>query len=153
MEITMPPFADYYVLVQARSIEHIESFLNHFLPEREIIIDNWIVPFGTPADSGTAIEIVDDLITYCLENPNEYQSISWRSTKNIPPRLAEVYFTDDREMIFGLSSFQGEDEDNWLQKLEDFFGTDIGYIAYEKPPPTSGKEFRKICTSLKTGTR
>ena len=107
------------------------------------------MPFGATADSGTVIEDVDDLIAYCLENPDEYQSISWHSIKDTPPRIAGVYFTEDGAMIFCLSSYEGEDKDNWLRKLKSFFDTDVGYIAYEIPPPSSGEEFRRIYTSLK----
>lgn len=144
----MPLYADCYVLVEARSRDRIELFLSHFLPQRVIGVNGWIVPNGVPPDSGTEIKDVDEVIAHCMRNPNEYQVITWRSTKDTPPRIAEVYFTDDGNMIFSLSSYEGEDEDKWLQQLKDFFDTVTGYIAYEAPPPASAKEFRRICASL-----
>jgi len=144
----MSIFADCYVLVQVRSRDRIDAFLNHFLPERELVIENWIIPYSAGSGAGTIIDDVDRLIAYCLDHANEYQVICWHTLRDMPPRIAEVYFTNDGAMLFCLSSHEGEDEQGWLQRLKDFVGTAIGYITYENPPPMNAKAFMQVYESL-----
>jgi len=138
----MPPFADVYVLADSRTEAAVVGFLTHFAPEREQTADEYWIP--QHADSPQQI-IRDayEVVSYCCCHSTEAQSIYWRRIGDDDPAHLMVFFTSDTQLIFGLSVSETA-ADQFLAELRKYAHSDIGYIAFESPPPETAVEFRQL---------
>ncbi len=136
--------ADCHVLVNSRSAETIRAFLNEFLSQRECATLGWIIAEETEAEW----EIVDanELIEFCIKNPHEAHAIYWHSLNEDERRHAWIFFTDDGATIYGLMCFDEDNkqEDELLERMKQFLGSEIGYVSYVEPPPSSASQYTSL---------
>lgn len=137
----MPGLDDCYVFVEKRDGSLIDLFLNEFLPERKEAADDYLVPEYSDNPSHE-FQSAPDLIEFLCDNKKETYAIYWNSKRDEDPSNAMVFFTEDGGMIFGLScDADGGNSKTYLQKMKNFLKSELGYIAFEEPPPGTKAEF------------
>lgn len=144
-------FADCYVLTKGRSKKLISEFLETFVPKREEMAGEYEVPQYN--DEPLVVFMSDEeLIDYLIENINEPHSIYWENKEESDLRFAMCFFTNDGNIILGLSteakSSNSEIEDAMFDKLKHFASSSEGLITYENPAPCNTEEFRKMINHL-----
>ena len=138
----MPPFADVYVLAKSRTEAAVVEFLGHFAPQREQSADEyWIPQHADPPQH--IFQTATEVVAYCCNHPTETQPIYWRRVGDGEPAHLMVFFTSDAQLIFGLSVSENV-ADQYLAELRGHAHSDIGYIAFESPPPETAVEFRQF---------
>ncbi|WP_144407573.1 hypothetical protein [Gynuella sunshinyii] len=84
-------------------METIENFLNEFLALREESADEY--EFPQYADNPEVIyKKADDVISKCISECNTEYSLYWRALGNRKPEHAMVFFLQDGNVIYGLST-------------------------------------------------
>jgi len=136
-------YADCYVLTNNRTKNFVDRFLNTFIPNRKEQADIYEVPqYGKEIEK--EFNSADNLIQYLELNLNIPHTIYWENLEDKEPRFANCFFTDDNNLIVGLScNADDKTEDELLVKLMNYCGTDIGYITYEQPAPQNSLKFRE----------
>jgi len=143
--------ADIYVIKESRLKKMGIDFLNHFLPLREESADEYLIPqySDNPIQE---FNNADELMTFLESNQNHEQGIYWRNKdEHNLNKHGMIFYTEDGNMIFGISrnadmsgNLITDNEDECLQKMKEYFNTDIGYIHYETPPASSFGGFVEI---------
>ena len=131
----MTGLSDIYVISAKRDTETIFSFLNHFLPEREETADDYCIP--QYSDNPKQVFTKDfEIISFCVSNKQIEQSIYWRAINNKIPEHAHIFFLNDGNIIFGLStdSSNHEHANNLLKEVKLFLDERYGYITFETAP-------------------
>ena len=131
----MTGLSDIYVISSKRDVKTIYSFLDHFLPEREESADDYYVP--EYSNNPQQIFTKDaEIISFCVENNQIEQCIYWRAINNKPPEHAHIFFLNDGNIIFGLSTDSSNQEYaiKLLNKVKLFLDEQYGYITFETPP-------------------
>lgn len=145
-------FADCYVLTNSRTKEKVNEFLESFVPHREESADVYELP-QYQEKTDITFEIDTDLIDYVVQNKNVPYSIYWRNTEKSDLRHIMCFFTNDGELILGLSTEtkfpNTEIEDFYFKKLQEFAESEIGLITYEEPAPDNAKEFEEMIKARK----
>lgn len=147
--------ADIYIIKKSRSKKMGVDFLNYFLPLREEIADEYLIPQYSDA-SIKKFDHANDLMTYLEYNLKYSQSIYWRNMDEKSfNKYGMIFYTKDGNMIFGISrntdmsgNLNTDNEDKCLKEMKDYFKTKLGYIHYENPPAPTYHEFVKIVESL-----
>lgn len=144
-------FADCYVLTNRRTKEFINSFLDKFVPLRHERSNIYEVPLYTKETKNT-FETSADIIDYLIENKHEIYTIYWANNENSDIRIAMCFFTDDDNLIVGIScETMYPDtfiEDKVFNDLKIFCNSDKGYITYEEPTVHNTKEFLEIVKNI-----
>lgn len=137
-------YADCYVLTNNRTKKFVDGFLNTFIPNRKEQTDIYEVPqYGK--EKVEEFNSADNLIEYLELSANAPHTIYWENLDDKEPRFANCFFTDDNNLIVGLScEADDKTEDELLLKLMDYCGTKMGYITYEQPAPRNSHEFIEI---------
>lgn len=140
-------YADCYVLTNNRTRNFVDKFLETFIPKRKEQADVYEVPqYGKETEK--EFDSADNLIQYLELNSNIAHTIYWKNLEGEEPRFASCFFTDDNNLIVGLScNADDKTEDELLMGLMNYCGTDIGYITYEQPAPQNSREFMKNARS------
>lgn len=125
------------------------EFLSHFLPHhRPSAVEYEMPQYSEHPDQVFAT--IDDALLYLETNSTEAHSLYWENVGFGDARFGMVFPTSDGQFIYGLSC-DCEDEkvaDSLLDEMKQFMKTDIGYIAFEEPPPRTAQEFMEIVKSL-----
>ena len=131
----MPEYSDVYVITEKRDRTTVESFLQHFLPEREESAEEYEIPQYSE-NPKIIFEKDHELIKYCELNKDVEHSIYWRATGGRKPEHGMLFFLKDGNAIYGLST----DAENTqyakalLEELKAYFGSQHGYIGHEASP-------------------
>jgi hypothetical protein len=121
-----------------------ERFLDTFAPQREQSAEDYVFPQYAQQPL-VILKSAREAIHYCEAHSAEAQSIYFRNL-GAGPAHAMVFFTSDGGLILGLSVVEREDE--WFDRLKEYAGSDLGYIAFETPPPATTAEFRQLAASV-----
>ena len=89
----------------------------------------------------------ESILEYLINHPNEDYSLYWKSSKVSNIDMAMVFFTEDKNIIFGLVVIERAKE--ILEDLQSFSESNYGYITFEEVPPLNRKEFIKRCETGK----
>lgn len=140
-------YADCYILTTDRTLEMVDKFLNHFLPERAEVASEYELPqFGETTE--LKFDTVEGLIEYLVINTSTPYSIYWCNKVETDIKCAMCFFTDDNHLILGLScntlDHDNSVEDEIFRLLKNYGKTSSGYITYENPAPTNAQEFQRI---------
>ena len=146
----MSYLADCYVLVNNRSKEQINDFLDVFVPNREETSSEYEVPqYGN--ETIHIFASTDLLIDHLVTNTNEPYSIYWKSVDDGDIRYGMCFFTNDAQLVLGLSiRTNGKDasiQDEAFELMKKFSGSSEGYITYEETAPFNSAEFMEIVRS------
>ena len=134
-----------YVLCKGRSQVLVLTFLEHFLPNREEVAEDY--PYPEYADIPKHVYDDHKEIIGALEKDiNKSYSLYWNDTSDGDIRSAMIFFTEDAGMIAGITVAAGE-EGAWLKKLSDCLGGRYGYVGFDAPPPETKAEFIDFCKS------
>jgi hypothetical protein len=140
----MTELADIYILTDHRSPDMIERFLNAYLPNRKEAAEDYIIPYLTSDNPKYIFNTAQEVISYCCNNLYEEHAIYWNnSSSDEQPHSAMVFFTQDRKLILGLSTYDEDLAVEYLNQLKDLSKTQVGYITIENPPSLNSKEFAK----------
>jgi len=134
----MPEYSDIYVISNNRSIESINKYLDHFLPNREESAIEYVYPqFSEKPELITTH--VSEILELCVENSNVEYSVYWRSIGGTKPGHAMVFFLNDGYIIFGLSTDASDEvfAKSLLEKLKVFLDSSHGYMTWEAAPDVS----------------
>ena len=136
----MSGFADIYVIIDSRSKELVHSFLTRYLTTWVESADEYEIP--QYSDNPDIIFKTDsELMNYCEQNKKISYSIYWRSKSDSLIKYGMIFYTSDEKMILGLSVLSGSKEKEFLKDLKDYLLSDLGYIAFEEPPPDNYVDF------------
>jgi hypothetical protein len=131
-------FFDIYVLSRDRSKATAVRFLDHFLPHRDELTDEYAVPrYGDPPD--ITFDTADGLLGHIEHHPDEPHAIYWASKVPGDPRFAMLFPTADGHAVYGLSAEQNERE--LLADLMAFLNSAKGYIDFENLPADNAPAF------------
>ncbi len=148
--------ADCYVLTNNRSIKTVNDFLETFVPRREESADVYELP-QYQVKTDITFEKDSDLIDYVVQNKSIPYTIYWRNTEKSDLRNIMCFFTNDGELILGLSTEtkfpNTEIEDFYFNKLQEFAESEIGLITYEERAPDNAKEFKEMIKARKHNTK
>jgi hypothetical protein len=147
LNISMPGYADIYVLGSVRTEQSVEAFLEHFLPSRIESAGEYEI--SQYSESPTVVYTTAfDLIRHCSKNLTEIHAIYWHSDSQ--PEHAMVFYLHDGGLIFGVSTPYENSQrvDQIATDLGAFFYTDEVIVTYEALPPASVMEFRALFHSL-----
>ena len=144
-------YSDCYVLSDNRTEKFIFEFLNHFIPERNEIANEYEYP--QYEDEAEFIFQNDyQIIKFLSQQTNAEYSLYWNNNLNEDLKGAMVFFTSDKKIIFGLFcttlKSNTKIEDKYLQKLKLFTKSKYGYITYEKIPEMDSSKFIEIATNV-----
>ncbi len=132
-----------YVLCKERSRALGEGFLNHFLPHREAIADDY--PFPELVDEPEIVfSNVFDLMDKLDKNPNEGYSIYWNNKESKPLKQAMLFYTEDGHMIAGLVIEKHIQKDYFIN-LTNYVEGNYGYTSIDQAPPVFKNEFISNC--------
>jgi len=141
----MPDYSDIYVISSLRDPQTVNKFLNHFLPKRRESADEYEVPQYSETPS-IIYKKANDLIEYCACNKSEEHSIYWMAMGGGKPEHGMVFYLQDSNVIYGLST-DASDQDyakQLLNEMKVFFDSDFGYIGHEAAPDASSlMEFKE----------
>ncbi len=137
----MPGYHDVHVLAPERSAAVANRFLAAFAPNREETTAEYAFPRYS-AEPSIVFETAAEAIRYCIERPEEAQSLYF-SNRNGKPAWVMLFFTTDAALILGVS-VESSEEDVALAELQCHAGSEIGYITFESPPADTAAEFRRI---------
>lgn len=132
-----------YVLSNKRELPIIESFFNSFMKERILQGDMFCIP-EFECDK-PEIVFYDDkgILDYLISNPTEDYGLYWKSLIKSNIYTAMIFFTEDKNIIFGLATINNAQE--MLITLKNHLKSDIGYIAFAEVPPLSLEKFIERC--------
>jgi hypothetical protein len=136
--------ADVYVLSARRSADAIDSFLAAFAPARELQGGEFPVPMFDD-DSPLVFHSVEPLVEYCCAHPEVPYSLYWRALGEAEIAFAMVFFLEDGQVIYGLSTpeLQAKGIKRLLDRLADHVGSNESLVLSEQPPPDTAIEFRR----------
>ena len=148
-------FADCYVLTDSRTKEFINAFLDKFLPDRQESADEYEIP--QYSNNPTVIsKTADKLIELLERNKNEIHTIYWRNNSKTTVQNAMCFFTDDGQVIVGLSCQtkypDTSIEDSYLKDLKNFCKSERGYVTYEENATHNTTEFLERVKKYETIT-
>jgi hypothetical protein len=146
----MPELADCYVLVKSPSKKRVEEFLAHFMPRRWPLADEYEMPQYSDKPE-EVFRTSGEALSYLEEHPNQGHALYWQNQDSEEPRCGMIFPTTDGQMIYGLSC-RADDEGTpgrILDAMKHFLQADIGYIAFEEPPPETTQEFMDRVNSTK----
>ncbi len=131
----MPEYADIYVISHKRDLDTLEGFLNRFVPQREESADDYYLPQYAD-DPDAVFEHASELIEYCAKNKTVRYAIYWRALDDRKPEHCMVFFLEDGNLIYGLSTDAADQSsaEKLLGELKDYLDTDAGYIGHEASP-------------------
>ena len=140
-------FADCYVLTSNRSHDFVNELLNHFIPKRQAMGDEFEMPQNTE-NPNRSFGTLTQLIVHLAKSKNVPCALYWRNMENSELKGVQLFFTDDGYLICGIycaTKFPNTDiEDLYLGQLKKFCNSDIGYISYEEPPVKNKYDFITI---------
>ena len=130
---------DIYVLCEDRSLNSFEKFRSHYLIHAKEETDEYIFPYL----SDNPEFITDDLIVLfekLFSEKEEEYGVYWSISQDEIITTAMMFFTNDGYLIYGLSVHKDNAEKE-LDKLKNFFSSQIGKIVFEQPPQLNSKIF------------
>ena len=137
---------DCYVLVNSRSPEAIQRFLDRFVPVREEMASEYEVPQYSESPHHI-FQTASELLQYLANHPEEHHAIYWRSVDQSVAERAMVFPTDDGAVIFGLSCPTESVAECVLLQMKALLASDVGCIRFEMPAPRSSAEFIRMAGS------
>lgn len=153
-------YADCYIITENRTKEYLYRFLDRFLPERHVFLDEFEIP-ASANDSRKIFCTIDELLDYLEKQPKIHCYISWKNLTDDELPFAECMFTNDGFLILGLTCKRKHQQDsvdpflvdygiakNYFQQLQEFASGATGYITVETPPPENRIEFLKECQAF-----
>ena len=82
------------------------------------------------------------------EHKTVEHTIYWENSNNSDLRGVELFFTDEKHIIFGIyceTKYPNtEIEQGFFNQLKEFCQSNEGYITYEDTPPLNSQEFRVV---------
>ena len=137
----MSGYYDVYVLAPHRSADTVARFLDAFAPRREQSAAEYCFPQYSDRPQ-IILTDAQGAIGYYLDHPSEAQSMYFRNAGDGAAHVM-LFFTEDRELILGLSVGEAEADDA-LRRLGEHAGSQVGYVTFEEPPPATACEFRRL---------
>jgi hypothetical protein len=131
-----------YALGSDRSAAFVRGFLERFVGECKV----FAAEFGVPQYSDKPEHVFrseKDILDFLEAHPCESYSLYWNARSPDEVSQAMVFFTKDRQAIFGLAVEANIDE--WQKALIGFLGTTITMLGSEQPPPETAAEFIRLC--------
>ena len=95
-------YADCYVLTNNRTKNFVDGFLENFIPKRKEQVEVYEVPQHR-GKMEIEFDSADNLIQYLESNLKIEHIIYWDNLDDKEPRFASCFFTDDNNLILGLS--------------------------------------------------
>lgn len=141
----MPSYSDIYVISEKRNSGTIENFLNEFLPIREETADEY--EFPQYADNPEIVyRKIDETLGKCIAERNTDYGIYWQALEGKKPEHAMVFFLEDGNVIYGLSTDDAYPEyaAELLQKMKILLNSSLGYVGHEASPDSSNIEEFKV---------
>ncbi len=137
----MPSYSDIYVISEKRGRKDIEEFLNEFLPCRDETADEYEFPQYSD-DPDIIYSKADDALAKCVTEQQLDYRIYWRALENAKPEHAMVFFLEDGNVIYGLSTDDAYPEyaAELLLKMKSFLDSSLGYIGHEASPDAENLE-------------
>ena len=141
-------FADCYVLAPERTATFVTAFLNHFVPNRREMADEY--EFNYPGQPEPFVFVsADACIDFLAINPGIPYTLYWENNNDSDIRFANCFFTDDGFLVIGLSCEceahpVTTTEDGVFGQLQTFCGHAPGYITYESAAPDNSIAFLEI---------
>lgn len=134
-------WADIYVLGNDRSVLLVNSFLNKFLPNRELTVTQWDFPEYSDNPELT-INSEKEFLEYCEKHKDVTHRSYWiNSVESQNPCSAHIFYLSDGKVVLGLSTNDEHQEQGLLIELKSFVNSEIGYITYECPPEECVEDF------------
>jgi hypothetical protein len=138
----MPELADIYALTRDRSSRTVQSFLDHFVPQREPGAEDYPIPQYADRQEFW-MNNPQEVIDYCCEHSTEPYGLYWRNRSDSEPAHAMAFFTTDGHLILGVSAAP-ERAVEFRGRLSAFVNSDATRILHESPPPDNAKEFLEL---------
>jgi hypothetical protein len=131
-----------YVLLRNRKYERCKAFLEHFVPARQELAEDYPVPEF--AEEPVKLCRGEDEILRFLAGTRDSYSIYWsNAVDDAKVKQAMVFFLSDGSMILGLA-IHGESEQlarEMLRELVEFSMASLGYVAFDERPPDTSLAF------------
>ena len=131
----MPEYSDIYIITGKRDSVTVEDFLQHFLPQREESADEYEIPQYSN-NPEKVFNKAYELMKHCERNRKVEYSIYWRARGGVKPEHGMVFYLEDGNVIYGLST-DAEDQAyarRLLQEMKSYFNASHGYIGHEASP-------------------
>jgi hypothetical protein len=119
---------DCYVLVNGRSPEVVQRFLDRFVPVREEMASEYEIPqYSERPDH--VFQTASELLQYLAKHPEQHHAIYWRAIEQGIAEHAMVFPTKDGAIIFGLSCATEDLAVQALSEMKTFLASDVGSIG------------------------
>ena len=144
----MPPCIDTYVLLNKRSAEQIDHFINLFVKQDVVDIQRRNISLFSLDEKGQFLpedRVVNNSLYYGLNLTSKGYSLYLDSMRPDIYRVI-ISYTLDEKLLLG-ASFDGELVNavdlskKWLIEIENIFDFDYGVCMTELPPPINFDEF------------
>ena len=147
----MPQYIDSYYLIENRETSLIFNFICKYLPKYKESATDYPTPLFAEHPSRIFYNL-NDIVKYLENNPHcEYAVYLENQSENDIIKHFMIFFTDDSQMIFGIS-INGKNPFNiksvkLYHEISEFLDTSTGCITVEEAPPTNANEFIEFCKS------
>lgn len=132
-----------YVECSSRRANVARCFLDHFLPMRREVADEY--PFPELSDEPLlTFSTAADLICRLESELSESYAVYWERMDDGEPFQAMLFFTEDGGMIAGLSASRSEPAELLLE-LANIVGGRYGVVVGEQRPPAIMESFVEMC--------
>lgn len=128
-----------YVLCNKRNRDEALQILDHFIPQRRELAEDYPFPRFTEAPDKVFYntkEIMKQLETH----PDEEYALYWENSAEEVPRQSILVYTEDGALVVGFVVPENVEEE-WLKKIALFTEGKYGFSAFEEYPPSTIPEF------------
>jgi hypothetical protein len=137
-----------YVLGVDRASAVVSAFLDHFLPIRARLDEDYPFPQFSRDPPLIVFSADTELISYLADKPKARYQLYWgqRST-DIEVAIAMLFYIEDGAVIFGLA-VESTKTEKWTNALVNFLGAEYFILGWEQPSPETAKEFIEFATRI-----
>lgn len=137
-----------YVLCKERTEVLAARFLDHYLPHREALQEDY--PFPELVDKPwVTYRDASQVMHRLAATPEETYGLYWRHKGDGHPQQAMLFYTNDGGMIAGLANFACPPV-KLLQDLARSVEGEYGMVTCDSRPPDSARKFVHLCRAAKS---
>jgi hypothetical protein len=130
---------EFYALSPNRSASFVRAFLDHFLPRRIALAEDYPVP-GFTESPERVLGTEHEILQFMEERTHESYGLYFRDSDPNSARQAMVFYTVDGMAIVGLADVS-TDHAARLADLATYVGARYALLGWEQPPPETSREF------------